>query len=225
MSEENPSPKHFRKNVVLIPSLIVVAILAGVWVYQGLDLSGARAAKTAADIQELNREMDASTRSIYPHCCGWKPHWEASEISSNAMDGTKTEFISTESVNPEGADSGSLRYAELRVCFEDGRLCGGSNLGVGFEVHDMVAPLDDSEYSTAVRIRFDDDKPIRQIWGISDDHDALFPSGRERQFLTQLTHHNRLFLEFSYYEKAPRTVTFDISGLTDKMKSDNLTVK
>jgi hypothetical protein len=207
----------------LIPAAIVAAILIGVWLYRSLDLSGARARKTADDIHQLDNEMEASTRSIDPHCCGWKPHWESSGISTNAIDGTKTEFISTESVDPEGADSGSMRYAELRICFENGKVCGGKSIGVGVEVHEMVAPLDDeSEYSTPARLKFDDEKPLRQVWGISDDHDMLFPHGHEAAFVNQLTQHNKLVLEFSYFEKAPRSVTFDLSGLANKMKSENL---
>lgn len=54
--------------------------------------------------------------------------------------------------------------------------------------------------------------------GHPDSHDALFPYGRE----SLLVQHNKLVLEFSYYEKAARTVTFDIAGLADKMKATNL---
>jgi hypothetical protein len=222
MSDEAIPQIHFGRGMVIILVTVVAAILVGVWVYQGLDLSGARARKTADDIRELNNEMDATNRSMDPHCCGWKPHWEASGITTNGIDGTKTEFLTTESTDPEGADSGSLRYAEMKICFENGKLCGGNDIGIGIDVHEMVAPLEDSEYRTSVRLRFDDGKPIRQTWGISDGHDALFPIGREQQFLADLTQHSKLVLEFSYFEKAPRTVTFDLSGLAEKMKSESL---
>jgi hypothetical protein len=57
----------------------------------------------------------------------------------------------------------------------------------------MLASLGyESEYSTPVRLKFDDDRPLRQTWGISDSHDTLFPFGREKQFLTQLMQHNKL---------------------------------
>ncbi len=226
MSEEVEPGKQFRKSMVLIPAAIVAAILVGLWIYRSLDLSGARARKAADDLRELTNEMNASARSIDPHCCGWKPHWASSGISVNAIDGTKTEFLTTESVDPESVDSGSMRYAELRICFENGKLCGGNSIGVGVEAHGMVAPMDgDSEYRTSTRLKFDDEKPIRQIWGISDDHDMLFPHGNETTFVTQLTQHKKLVLEFSYYEKAPRSVTFDLSGLGDKMKSENLATR
>jgi hypothetical protein len=31
-------------------------------------------------------------------------------------------------------------------------------------------------------------------------------------------------LEFSYYEKTPRTVTFDLTGLSEKMMMDSLKI-
>jgi len=88
----------------------------------------------------------------------------------------------------------------------------------------MIAPISyEQEYRTSVRIKFDDEKPTRQTWGISDDHDALFPSGREKLFLSQVLKHKKLVLEFSYYEKAPRAITFDLPGLAEKLDSAGLT--
>jgi len=166
-----------------------------------------------------------SLRDTDPHC-GWKPHWESSGVSTNAIDGTKTEFVSLESSDADGMDFGKLHYAELRICFENGKLCGGKHVGVGVTVHGMLASEGyESEYSTAVRLKLDDEKPLSQTWGISDSHDTLFPYGREKQFLNQIMQHNKLVLEFSYYEKSARTVTFDLSGLADKMKAENLAVQ
>lgn len=170
--------------------------------------------------------MDAQLRSTDPHCCGWKPHWETSGLSTNPIDGTKTEFLTTESVTPDGADADSLHYAKLQMCFQDGTLCSGRTVGVALDVHGMVEPTgygsDEEDSSTSVRLRFDEEKLARQTWGITEDHESLYPSGHQKQFLSQLMQHNKLILEFSYYEQAPRTVTFDLSGLADKMKSDNL---
>lgn len=78
------------------------------------------------------------------------------------------------------------------------------------------------QYDTDVRFRLDDEKPIHQTWGIADSHDAIFPFGHERQFLSQLIKHKKLILEFSYYERAPRTISFEISGLAEKMKEKKL---
>jgi len=176
------------------------------------------------DKKDTNIDPCESARELDPHC-GWKPHWEDSGISTNAIDGTKTQFLSLESSDADGIDYGKLHYAELRICFQDGKLCGGQHIGVLVNVHGMVAPLGyetGQEYSTSVRLRFDEEKPLSETWGIADSHDALFPYGHERKFLAQLMQHNRVVVEFSYYEKAARTLTFDISGLVDKMKSQNL---
>jgi len=182
-----------------------------------IDSPSSAAATTAAGFDPCE-----SVRESDPHC-GWKPHWEDSGTSVSAIDGAKTELLSMESTDADGVDFGKLHYADLRICFENSKLCGGKHVGVGVAVHGMLASKGyDSEYSTPVRLKFDDDKPTSQTWGISDSHDTLFPYGKEEQFLSQLMQHNKLVLEFSYYEKAPRTVTFDLSGLADKMKSENL---
>jgi hypothetical protein len=138
----------------------------------------------------------------------------------NAIDGTKTEFLSLDSTDADGTAGGRLSYAELQICLEQGKLCGNNSVGVGVTVHGMVDPVNyESRFSTPVRLRFDEDKPSRQTWGITDSQEALFPHGGQNQFLLQLIRHKTLVLEFSYYEKAPRTVTFDLSGLNDSLKS------
>ena len=164
-------------------------------------------------------------RDIDPHC-GWKPHWDDSGVSTNAIDGTKKELLSLESTTADGAASGSLHYATLTICFENGKLCErGRAVGVYVAVHGMLEPVSyepDEDTRTSVRLKFDDEKPLGQTWDITEDHDALYPARNEKQFVDQLLHQQRLVLEFSYYEKAPRTVTFDLSGLADEMKSVNL---
>jgi len=163
-----------------------------------------------------------SARASDPHC-GWKPHWEDTGVAVNAIDGARSEFLGMESTDPVGNDYGSLHYARLKICFENGRLCSGNTIGVGVAVYGMLASAGyDSEYSTSVRLKFDDEKPLSQTWGISDDHETLYPHGKELLFLNQLQQHNKLVLEFSYFEKSPRAVTFDLSGLAEKMKSANL---
>jgi len=163
-----------------------------------------------------------AVRDIDPHC-GWKPHWYSTAASKNAIDGTENQFLSLDSTDADGSDYGRLHYAELRLCFENRKLCGHRSVGVGVKVHGMVSPLSyDSTYSTPVRLKFDDEKPIRETWGISDSHDMLFPSGHEKPFLSQLIAHKKLVLEFSYYEKAPRTITFELSGLKKEIQADGL---
>jgi len=194
------------------------------WYVRDFAASASPVAGNAAK-SEASFDPCESLRDTDPHC-GWKPHWENSGVSTNAIDGTKSEFLSLESSDADGMDFGKLHYAELRICFENGKLCGGKHVGVGVTVHGMLASEGyESEYSTAVRLKLDDDKPLSQTWGISDSHDTLFPYGREKQFLNQIMEHNKLVMEFSYYEKSARTVTFDLSGLADKMKAENLAVQ
>jgi hypothetical protein len=175
--------------------------------------------------KESNTGFDpcSTLREIDPHC-GWKPHWEDSGPSVNQIDGAKTEFVEMDSSDPDGEDSGDLHYAALRLCFNNGKLCHGDTIGIGVNVHGMVDPVYDSEYSTQVRYRFDGQSPLRATWGISDNHETLFPSGHEKTFASELLKHKELVLEFSYYEKAPRTITFDLSGLDGALKVKGLSL-
>jgi hypothetical protein len=158
-------------------------------------------------------------RDLDPHC-GWKPHWDDPGVSVNAIDGTRTEIISMDSSDADGLDAGRLHYATLSVCFANGKICGGKSAGVFVNVDGMVDPMSaEDDYSTEVRLKFDDDKPMSQTWGIIDNHEGVFPFGKEKQFLAQLLRHNKLILEFSYCERAPRTLSFELSGLADKMNS------
>ena len=161
-------------------------------------------------------------RSMDPHC-GWNPHWEHSGGSVSAIDGTKSEFLEVESSDADGTDYGNLHYAVLRLCFENGILCRGNTVKIGITVHGMVAPVDvEREYNTPVRVRFDDNAPVRRVWGISDDREAIFPHGTEKQFASELLKHKKIVVEFSYFEKAPRTISFEIAGLDSAMRSHGL---
>jgi len=163
-----------------------------------------------------------SLRQLDPHC-GWKPHWNDSGISVNAIDGTKTQFLSLESSSADNVFAGHLQYAELRLCFENGKICGNRTIGVGVDVNGSLESVSyDQDHSTAVRVRFDQEKPTREIWGISDSGDVLFPSGRQQQFISKLLAHKKMILEFSYFQRAPRAITFELSGLKEAIQSAGL---
>ena len=180
------------------------------------------AASEGKNTNAANFDPCEGLREQNPHC-DWKAHWEDSGVSVNAIDGTKSEFLSMESLDADGIDSGDLHYAAIKLCFDNGNLCHGNIIGAGIRVHGMLASLGyESEYSTPVRLKFDDGTPKRETWGMSEDHETLFPSGHEKNFATELTQHKKLFVEFSYYEQAPRTISFDLTGLDDAMKSKGL---
>jgi hypothetical protein len=195
--------------------------LSNEWYWNDLT-SRASAKPTGGVASQTNFDPCAGLSETDPHC-GWKPHWEDSGVSINQIDGTKTEFINMESVDADSLDYGDVHFAMLKLCFDNGRLCGGQAVAIGIRVHEMLASANyQEEYSTPVRIRFDDDSPTRQTWGISDDHEVLFPYGLEKQFGQELLAHNKLIVEFSYYEKAPRTVMFDLTGLDNAMRRSGL---
>jgi hypothetical protein len=165
----------------------------------------------------------AAIREQDPHC-GWKPHWDDTGALTNALDGTKTEFLSLESTDADGVDNGGLHYATLKLCFKNGKACGGNSMAIAFEVHSWVRPLDDdTRYQTTVRFRFDNEPLEKQVWTIADSRDALGPPSA-KVFFSQLLRHQKLILEFSYDERSPRTLTFDLPGLAEKMKSTSLSL-
>jgi hypothetical protein len=159
----------------------------------------------------------ASLLDIDPHC-GWTAHWEISPVSTNKIDGVRTQFVSMESTDPDGITSGDLHYAKLHICFDDGKLCRGSDAAIFVTVHGMVQPWSLwRQYNTWTRVKFDDEKPTHELWTIADSHDALIPPHPIPAFLGKLEHHRRMILEFSYFEKASRTVTFELAGLAEKV--------
>jgi hypothetical protein len=163
-------------------------------------------------------------RSLDPHC-GWKPHWDTLGARVNKMDGSRDQHVSVDASDADGMVAGSLHYPELRLCFHNGKLCGGSDIGVMVAGHTVIEPLDyERSHSTSVRIRFDDGRPVRQVWGISDDDRALFPYGHEKQFANELLTHKVLYVEFSYYQHSAHTVSFQLNGLQEMLATENLNI-
>lgn len=68
-----------------------------------------------------------------------------------------------------------------------------------------------------VRIRFDDSSPVRQSWGKSTDNKALFAPDAVT-FARDLTKAQKFFFEFTPFEERERTVSFEVSGLADKLR-------
>ena len=142
--------------------------------------------------------------------------WRIQDPEISPIDGVKTQFISLEA-------NESSRYSDNRIaivlCFENGKLT-HKHVGARVDVGGFVAGSDGDGGS--VRLKFDDEKPTRESWGVADSHDALFPFRNESYFLARLLKHKTLAFEFSYYEKAAQTVTFNIAGLADAMRSAGL---
>jgi hypothetical protein len=181
-------PKDFRRAIlgigcILLPMRNRIAILI-------LAVPIIGCGKLASNDGEKREQAAASPPPIpVSTTAGTITNWVDLGITTNAIDGTKREHLSLESTDTVLTSVDQLRHADINLCFDNGRLCRKS-VGVGVNVHGMVAPVGyESEYSTPVRIKFDDDKPSRDTWGIADSHDALFPYGREEQFLLQLIRH------------------------------------
>lgn len=132
--------------------------------------------------------------------------------STNPVDGVRSQSFLIES---NESDIGLFRRsAELFVASDEGHLRRDPHIGIGITVNQVVKPLDYeyNEYRTAVRLRWDDEKPKRQIWTISDSRTTIAPA-QERAFLVQLLHHKRLALKFTFYPGTREITTFVVAGL------------
>jgi hypothetical protein len=165
----------------------------------------------------------AELRERDPHC-GWKPHWIDTGADVNALDGVQTEFLMLESTDADGRDYGKLHYAILKLCFKNGKLCGGTSMAIAFRVDGWVQSInDETRYKTSVRFRFDSEPLKKEVWTIADNREAFGPPAK-KVFLSQLLQHRQIILEFSYDERSALTLTFDLSGLADMMKSAGLSI-
>lgn len=168
---------------------------------------------------------DTSTGSSRPTSVS---PWDIQDPKINPLDGAKTQFLIAKSLEGKmeqhyisGLGDMPLykSTAEIVLCFENGKLCGGTSIGARIDVDGFV-----SSDSGSVRLKYDEGQPIRQQWSASDSHDSLFPYGREKQFFVGLLNHKRLYFEFRKYEEAPQVVTFVIEGLPDAMQRAGLKI-
>lgn len=116
-------------------------------------------------------------------------NWRVDE-STNSMDGVKTTVL----VDECGDHSIFIRFK-------------GRQLEAYVTTPEMVGHDD-----TAVRVRFDDGKPISQDWSRSEDYHALF-SPNPRWLVTKLQASKKFYVEYHPYEKVPETLSFDVAGL------------
>jgi hypothetical protein len=116
-------------------------------------------------------------------------NWRIDE-STNAMDGVKTTVLG----NWHGDSGVVIRFR-------------GKHLEAYVTTPEMVGHDD-----TSVRLRFDDGKPISQVWSRSEDFHALF-SPDPRWLVTKLQASQKLYIEYHPYEKVPETLSFDVAGL------------
>jgi hypothetical protein len=138
--------------------------------------------------------------------------WHVQEPETSPIDGTKTQMLST-------GTTGS----RLVLCFENGRLCGGSNAGVFVTSPCWVEGGEEefTQHKRRIRLRFDEDKFLVETWGISDDHRGIFPFS-PKNFVSSLKRHKVLAVEFGCARYDSDVVTFYIDGLQAALESAGL---
>jgi len=138
--------------------------------------------------------------------------WHIQEPEISPIDGRKTQMLST-------GTTGS----SLVLCFENGKLCGGSNAGVFVTSPCWVEGGEEefTHHKRRVRLRFDEDKFLVETWGISDDHRGIFPFS-PKNFISSLKRHKVLAVEFGCARYDSDVVTFYIDGLQAALESAGL---
>src|SRR5215475_13626245 len=84
-----------------------------------------------------------------------KTAWTVSAPNVNPMDKVSTQFVSTGYI------------VRLVLCFENGKPCGHGSVPVFVTSPCWVDGNDAGSYRRRIRVKFDDDKPISENWGIS----------------------------------------------------------
>ena len=73
-----------------------------------------------------------------------------------------------------------------------------------------------STYSRRVRVKFDEERPTTEIWGIADNHNAIIPHGSQA-FITKLKKHSSVAIEFGCADYDKDVVTMKIRGLQARL--------
>jgi len=150
-------------------------------------------------------------------------HWNTSHGPVNDIDGSIEVFLTHEASNSDSIIDGQRHYAVLIACFKNGLLCQGDEAGIYITGHQTVARMSfEHAHEASVRLKFDDETPVQETWGITDDRQAIMPYGSEKRFLAQLLQHKKLTVEFAFFEQAPHTDTFDLTGLSEKLQTEGI---
>lgn len=83
---------------------------------------------------------------------------------------------------------------------------------------ELLVATDDILDSGNVRIKFDDEKPQRQVWNESSNHTALF-SPAPIALARQLTKADSFLVEYSPFQARPITLEFKVNGLVEKLSA------
>lgn len=134
--------------------------------------------------------------------------WQFSE-EVNSIDGKETSIAALNWVDGTGV---LLRCGGADLTRD--LLCRSGKLEAYVVTDEMVG-------APTVRVRFDDHQPVRQSWSRSEDYKAVFAPDA-RQFVRDLMKSKELFIEYSPYEKIPKTLHFPTAGLAEAVDAPDM---
>jgi hypothetical protein len=89
--------------------------------------------------------------------------------------------------------------------------------GKKLDVYVITSDIVDDE-NASIRIKFDDEAPVRQTWNRSTDYKAVF-SPRPFELLKMMRTSHKFYLEYQPYQRVPDTIAFSLDGLSDVLPS------
>ena len=136
--------------------------------------------------------------------------WTVSAPQVNLMDNVSTQFVSTGYT------------VRLVLCFDNGKPCGHGTAPIFVRSPCWIDNDEPGSYHRSIRIKFDDDKPMTERWGITDDHKGLIPP-KPLAFVAELKRHKTLMLEFGCDRSdTGDVITLGVRGLQEALDSANL---
>ncbi len=153
----------------------------------------------------VGRPIDLTStepKSVVPHK---QRGWQYSENTSE-MDGKKSAFLYLASEDSIPGLIGEVTPTMIIRC-QGGR----AELLVNAE---LTVESDIWSNTGKVRVKFDDQPPAVQRWGVSTDHQALFAPNTS-QLIKRLSTTQVFLFEFTPYNKGAQVIKFNVAGLNE----------
>lgn len=139
-----------------------------------------------------------------------KTEWHVTEPRINPMNNVSTQFV---------ANGEAVRIV---LCFSDRKPCAHDSVPVYVRSPCWIDGNEPGSHFRTIQVKFDDQKPTKEVWGITDDNKGLVPP-RPRAFVGQLNKHKTMMVQFGCDRSDPgEVVTLDINGLQETLDSANL---
>lgn len=186
------------------PFTVLMAIIGVFWLI-GYAVSGTTGSNTSvtSPVSSPVPTSVSNTSSMAKNAI--QDNWTI-DSGESKMDGSKTIYIGTQAVNTIHYWLGSKTPTLVLRCKE-------KTTDVIFDTGTSAQPEYGSYDEYTVRVRFDDDKPIKYKWSGSTDNKALFASGAVG-FAKKISKSKAIKIEFTPFNSSLQIAEFNVDGLS-----------